>query len=428
MAFATPARHRAPARRRVPMRAASGVAVSALLLLAAACGRVAPRYEPATLTVDSVPAGAAIILDGRDTGLVTPSTLTGVTPERHVVSVSLPEWNADPGEVAVDLSPLEDARVDFTLYQTGLRVASEPAGARILVNGIDTGRTTPGVVAGLEPGTVRVSLALDSWLCVPGSLDVEVVEGSIAEVPAGALALRSRRTVLVEAFGNVNCATCPQAAAAIVDVSGGEGYGPGRMLFLEYSVNWPSPVDPFYLANPVENADRYLFYWVMGAPAVYVDGQSQGSPLAAAATAAAVAGRWANDPGFLVDVVASPGAGSSVAVTVTLVPAAGVDLAGCTLQAVLYETLVDLGAAPGTNGQVEFHHVFRDRVDAPVALGTLAAGVPATFDLGLSRGPAAMADVVVIAFVQRQSDRAVLQAGSTLVPAVPGDTFGGSGR
>lgn len=403
---------------------AACAAAIVLLSLASACGRVAPSYEPATLTVASEPSGATITLDGRDTGLLTPSTFTGLAPERHVVSVSLADWNADPGEAAVDLSPLEDARVDFTLYQTGLRVASEPAGARILVNGIDTGRVTPAVVAGLEPGSARVSLALDTWRCVPDGVDVEVVEGVVTDLPAGALALRSRRTVLVEAFGNVNCATCPQAAAAIVEVSGGEGYGPGRMVYLEYSVNWPSPVDPFYLANPTENADRYLYYWVMGAPAVYVDGQTQGSPLAAAATATAVAGRWGDDPGFLVDVVVTPGVGSALEAAVTLTAAANLDLSGCSLQAVLYEDMVALGSPPGTNGQSEFHHVFRDRVDAPVALGALAEGQQETHHLALSRGTAAAADVAVIAFVQRLSDRAVLQAGSSLVPALPGAATG----
>ena len=390
--------------------------LAALVLLATGCGRVAPHYEPASLTVTSTPAGAAVRLDGQDTGLVTPCTLAGVAPTRHVVSVELPDWQSDPGSITVDLSPLESATIDFLLFQTGLRVASEPAGARILLDGIDTGRVTPAVVAGLAPGTYEVSLALDTWLGVPASLPVEVVEGDVAEVTAQDLRLRSRRTVMLESFGNVNCPTCPQAADALVDVIARPGFGPDRALFLEFSVNWPSPVDPFYLANPTENANRFMHYFVLGAPAIYVNGRLQAYPLLADSTAADAAGRWATDPGFLVDVAAELGGGATVPVTVTLTPLVDVDLTGCLLYVALYEDEVAYASPPGNNGQSVFHHMFRDRVDALPDLGPLVAGQPATWDLALNRGAVAPGNGTVVAFVQRTSDRVVLQAGSSACP------------
>ncbi|MBK8166792.1 MAG: PEGA domain-containing protein [bacterium] len=405
---------RAPGRRAPALAPVS--AIVALATLAAGCGRVAPHYEPATLTVTSTPPGAAVHLDGRDTGLLTPATLAGVTPVRHLVRVDLAEWHADPDSVAIDLSPLETATVDFQLFQTGLRVTSEPAGARILVGGDDTGKVTPAVVAGLSPGTHHVSLTLDTWLCVPASLAVEVEEGLIAEVTTADLRLRSRRTVLLESFGNVNCPTCPQAAANLVAVTGREGFGPDRALFLEFSVNWPSPVDPFYLANPTENADRFMHYFVVGAPAIYVNGRLQTYPLVADSTAADAAGRWATDPGFLVDVEADLAAGASVPVTVTLTPLADVDLTGCVLYVALYENEVDLGAPPGNNGQSVFHHMFRDRVDVPPALGALSAGQPDVRVVSLNRGTVSPGNGTVVAFVQRAADRVVLQAGSSACP------------
>ena len=417
MAFQPPVPSR-PASPRVPgpRRLLLPILVLAVFALTGGCGRVAPRYEPATLTVTSTPPGAAIQLDGRDTGQVTPHTFTGLSPDAHEVSVSLPEWHADPASIPVELSPLEDAEVGFTLFQTGLRVTSEPPGARILVDGVDTGKLTPAVVAGLEPGPVDVSLELETWLCVPGSLQVEVVEGSVVDVPAEDLRLRSRRTVLLESFGNVNCATCAQAAENLVAVTGAGGFGPDRALFIEFSVNWPSPVDPFYLANPTENADRYMYYWVLGAPAIYLNGQLQAHPLDADSTAAAVAGRWATDPGFVLDVAATLEAGSTVPVAVTVTPLASVDLSGCVLYVALYENVIAYDTPPGNNGQTVFHHIFRDRIDTPPALGALSAGQPQVFDLTLSRGAVAPDNATVVAFVQRTADRVVLQAGSTLGP------------
>jgi hypothetical protein len=329
----------------------------------------------------------------------------------------LAEWHADPDVIPVDLGPLDEALVRFTLFQTGLRVTSEPAGARILVDGVDTGRVTPAIVAGLDPGAVQVSLARDTWLCVPGSVPVTVVEGAVTEVPAGSLRLRSRRTVVLEGFSNVNCPPCPQLTANLLELTARDGYGPDRTLFLEFAVNWPNATDPLYLANSAENADRYTWYWVLGAPALYIDGAKQADPVALETTAATVAAQWNSDPGFLLDLSAAPAAGATVPVTVTLVPAVDVDLAGHVLFVALYEDVVTFPAAPGTNGQSEFHHVFRDRVDAPPALGSLVAGQPAVFNVTLSRGAAAPDNVTVVAFVQRTADKVIRQAGSTAIAA-----------
>ncbi len=378
------------------------------------CGRVAPTFEPATLTVRSTPAGAAILIDGRDTGQVTPFTFTGVSPAAHDVRVDLPEWHADPEVIPVDLRPLDDVAVDFALFQTGVRVTSDPAGARILVDGVDSGKVTPATVAGLQPGTVHISLEMDTWLCVPTTVAVDVVEGSVAEVTPQQLGLRSRRTVMLESFGNVNCGTCAQAAGNLVDLCARDGYGPDRALFVEYSVSWPNPTDPMYLANPAENAERYTFYRVMATPLFFIDGVAQPDALDPVGPVTAVADRWDVDPGFLVDVAATAVAGgASVTTAVTLTPLRNADLSGCTLYVALYEDLVAYATPPGTNGQSIFHHVFRDRVDAPPALGPLVAGTPATYELTLNRGGADPTNLTVIAFVQRTADKAVLQAGST---------------
>lgn len=51
----------------------------------------APEPPPVTgiLKVDSVPRGARIYLDGKKTGLITPSTIEGITEGKHHVSVEM---------------------------------------------------------------------------------------------------------------------------------------------------------------------------------------------------------------------------------------------------------------------------------------------------------------------------------------------------
>ena len=130
------------------------------------------------------------------------------------------------------------------------------------------------------------------------------------------------------------------------------------------------------------------------------------------------------DPGFRIDVTADF-LNPAVPVEVTLVPDEAIDLAGHSLYIALYEKIVDFaerGLTPGTNGQTVFHHVFRDRVDTPPALGLLTAGTPVVHNVTLARGDWPLDNLVVIAFVQRDSDYAIIQAGSYGESAETGGT------
>lgn len=382
------------------------------------CGREAPSFAPAALTVTSAPPGAAILLDGRNTGLVTPHTFLELDAAVYDVRVELAGWAAAPASRTVELQPLDRRTADFTLSQTGLRVTSTPPGARILVDGADSGLVTPAVVPGLAAGPVQIALVLDGYLAFPTSYAATVTTGQITELPEGTFVLRPRRTVLLEGFANVDCGPCPQMTDNLLALVAQPGYGPDRVLFLEFSVSWPSFLDPFYLANPAENADRYTSYRVLAAPTLFADGVKLADAVDPALLRAAVDTGLQADPGVLVDVAADP-APAQVPVTVTLWPGRDLDLTGHLLYVALYEDAVSVQPAPGSNGQTEFHHVFRDRVDSPPVLGALVAGVPVTYALTLARGDRDPARVVAVAFIQDPATRAVLQAGSSLVPPLP---------
>ena len=388
----------------------------ALAVALAGCGRESPGFAPGALTVTSTPPGAVILLDGLDTGALTPHTFAELEAAVYGVRVHLEGWVPVPAERTVELRPLDARSVDFTLSQTGLAVASDPAGARILLDGLDTGLVTPAVVGGLVPGPVEVALALEDWLVFPASFAATVTAGQVTELPGDTFTLRPRRTVLLEGFANVDCGPCPQLTANLLALTSRPGYGPDRVLFVEFSVSWPNFLDPFYLANAAENSDRYTFYQVLGAPTLIADGVTLADAVDPDVLKAAVDADLGADPGFLIDVGADP-TQATIPVTVTLTPLRDLDLTGRRLFVALYEDELTVVPAPGSNGQTEFHHVFRDRVDAPPVLGTLAAGVPQQFSLTLQRGDRDPGSVVVVAFVQDPNTRAVLQAGSTALNA-----------
>ncbi|MCB1183839.1 PEGA domain-containing protein [bacterium] len=395
-----------------------GLALVSLLcgcaLLLVACGREAPVYAPGSLTVTSDPAGAAILFDGRPTGEVTPHTFTGLAPDLYRVSVALAGYLSAPASDEIDLAAGQTRDVAFALSQTALHVTSDPAGAAVLLDGDDTGLVTPATLVGVAEGPHQIALRLDTYLVAPLATTVDVVAGRTDTLAADTFALRPQRTVILEGFGNVDCGPCPQLTEALLALADRPDLSPDRMLYIEYSTSFPGPGDPLYLANAAENADRFELYFFFNLPILYVDGVATADYADVDGIAAEVASGLAIDPGFRIDVAADFTA-TTIPVDVTLDPAADVDLSGHVLFVALYEKEIDFaerGLTVGSNGQSVFHHVFRDRVDVPPALGSLTAGTPQTFRVELVRGDWPLDNLTVVAFVQRNSDLAILQAGS----------------
>ena len=390
----------------------------------ASCGRVAPTFEPGNITVTSTPEGAAIFLNGQDSGEITPFSFEGLDVDLYDISVILPDFISTPTNIPVDLAPLDDITLDFALSRTGLSITSEPAGAAVIIDGTDTGQVTPATIGSLSAGQVEIALSLDTFLISPAVFTAEVIEDSVLTVPTETFTLRPQRTVILEGFANVNCGPCPQLTDNLVVMSNKPQFGPDRVLYLEFSVNWPNTEDPLFKHNEVENTDRYTDYFVLGAPALYTNGVKLDDALDAPAMEASLLADLQTNPGFLVDVTADF-TNPSIPVTVTLDPAANVDLTGTSLFVALYEKVIDFderGLTPGTNGQTIFHHVFRDRVDIPAALGLLTAGTPEVHNVTLARGDWPLDNLVVVAFAQRDSDHAIIQAGSHGEAAESGGT------
>ena len=412
------------------------VGILAGILFLVSCGAEAPTVEPGNIKVTSEPDGATIFLNGpdtgfddQDTGFITPYTLTGLDPAIYQVWVELPDFVtawvtldssfvSSQDTASVFLEPLDTRTMDFKLSQTGFSINS-PVGPRILVDQQDTGKIVPASVAGLDSGTVMVSLELDGFLVTPSQYEVTIKENLITEIPDDVFTLEIatvQKTVLLEGFANVSCIPCPELTDNLVAMAAKPDFSSDRVLYMEFSVSWPELGDPFFLANPQENTDRKNTYSVGGAPDLYVDGAKQADALNAVDMENAVLAALESDPGFLVEVTADF-SNAIVPVTVTLDAIRNTDLTGHVLFVAIYEKVIVIDPAPGLNGQTEFHHVFRDRVDTLPTLGALTAGDPQQFNLTLQRGGAAPDNFVAIAFVQHDVSRVILQAGSTTAPA-----------
>jgi hypothetical protein len=143
--------------------------------------------------VNSEPAGAAITLDGKDTGKVTPAQIV-VQKGSHTVAVRKPGYLDASG--AVEAAPGQTAQFNPTLKLTGsteniktvgklggifgggqensgrVSVRSNPKGAQVSVNGQPLKKTTP-VDFYLNPGSYEISVTLEGYKPVKKIVDVE---------------------------------------------------------------------------------------------------------------------------------------------------------------------------------------------------------------------------------------------------------------
>jgi hypothetical protein len=125
---------------------------------------IIPVKDPpsCTLSVQSVPEGAEVFVDGIRTGLLTPAVIPDVSAGYHRVSVAspgrlpvtelihIPESQCGEGEVRV--------RYSLPWYPTGtLNLASDPPGAAVSIRGLKTGEVTPCTIEGIPIGIWEVT-------------------------------------------------------------------------------------------------------------------------------------------------------------------------------------------------------------------------------------------------------------------------------
>jgi len=162
-----------------------------------------------SIVVNSTPAGAAIILDGSETGQVTPHTFDVLTPGEHTVAVNLAGYEPASQTVAVVAGSTVNAEFTLVLIPTSgsIAVNSTPAGAAITLDGTETSQVTPHTFDALTPGEHTVAVNLAGY--EPASQTVNVIAGS--SVPA------DFTLVMIPTTGSIVVNSTPVGAAITLD-------------------------------------------------------------------------------------------------------------------------------------------------------------------------------------------------------------------
>ncbi len=124
----------------------------------------APVVVAGAVLIDSSPQGASFQVDGKsDPSWVTPFTVTGLAPGKHIVSVAESGYSSDIHSIDVAAGSKRSLAIHLAPVNALVVVSSTPAGAEITIDGRSTGRLTPAQFA-VEKGSHTVLLRKHGYL------------------------------------------------------------------------------------------------------------------------------------------------------------------------------------------------------------------------------------------------------------------------
>jgi serine/threonine protein kinase len=123
-----------------------------------------PVVVPGQALIDSTPQGAQFQVDGKsDPSWVTPFSLAGLTPGKHIVSVGKNGYTSELRSIDVASGAKSSLVLHLSPVNALVVVNSTPAGADVIMDGKPTGRVTPAQFA-VEKGSHSVLLRKQGYL------------------------------------------------------------------------------------------------------------------------------------------------------------------------------------------------------------------------------------------------------------------------
>lgn len=226
------------------------------------------------------------------------------------------------------------------------------------------------------------------------------------------------KVVLLEDFANVSCVPCVTSNQVIENLI--HGSYAKKIAVVKFPIYWPSPYDPFYLANKPACDARINYYNVRNAPTIILDGTSSPSSSGdSIEIKTLIDEKLTHIPRFSITVNKSFYDSSLVVnVSVQAIGLAGINLNDLVLKTIIIENDIEFDEAPGSNGEKVFYNVLRKILptdDGYSFAGKSTLQQPITLnwnaDLLSDWNPD---NLHVVAFIQNIQTKEVLQAGSDL--------------
>ncbi|OQA01716.1 MAG: hypothetical protein BWY70_00282 [Bacteroidetes bacterium ADurb.Bin408] len=227
---------------------------------------------------------------------------------------------------------------------------------------------------------------------------------------------QAKKMVFFEHFTNASCNPCAQANPVFDNNILKKNKG--RVLHLAYHTNWPG-TDPMNAHNPSEVQTRVTYYGVSGVPHVKMQGNKYGG------SPTGVTNSMIDNEAMLpspvrIKVKDMPNDGVTRNVEVVVYTVDTVPVSNYKLRTAVVEKEKTYATAPGSNGEKYFPNIFRKFLNNATGedLTVPAIGDSAVFNFSYTLNTTVWdtTQIYVIAFVQNDANKNVLNAGSNLDP------------
>ncbi len=237
------------------------------------------------------------------------------------------------------------------------------------------------------------------------------------------------RMVLVEEFTQASCGPCAQqnpAFDALLEMH------EDKAVVLKYQTSWPG-FDPMNLQNPDDVATRVSYYGVSGVPNAVMDGnQFQGAP--SGVTLGGITSRqdFMSPVSMALDHTLSDDLKKmTITLDVTNTLASELSNSNLRLRVAVIEKDIAFPSAPGSNGEDHFNSVMRTMIGGAAGLAIdnpMAAGetVPFSWEVDIPSYIYTYAEIGVVAFIQNDGTKEVLQSAISYPKALVGEYVDGA--
>jgi hypothetical protein len=358
---------------------------------------------------------AVIWLDGNDTGKLTPDTIEAKTG-MHEISLTKDFYYKSTENVEI----VKDTTIDLHVTMEEILdigkvyVTSNINGASIFLDDEDTGKLTPDTIT-TNSGVHQIELQRPFYQ--DSSKEVIVIRDSLITLNIDLTEEVIKTTVLLEDFANVSCIPCVTSNKIIESLTK-YTYGPEKLVAIKYPTNFPSPNDPFYLANSNDCDARMGYYNIFFAPTTIIDGTERPTSTDSISVKSAIDQRLQKNPRFRIHVSDNiVGSTYFTTVTIKVEDGSGINFSDLVLHTVLTETDIEFATPPGSNGETKFFDVMRDMMPSNTgeSLGGINQNEEVTFQWQAEINASWVINKLhTVAFIQNVSTMEVYQAGSTI--------------
>lgn len=370
------------------------------------------QAEYGTINLRSNIDGAEIFVDNISTGKFTPDSLITVTVGSHILELKKVGFFTFVDTIDVQLN--QETKVIATLsviMDFGIiNVLSNESDAEIYLDGINTGKVTPDTIR-TTIGEHIVELHKNGYNITTDT--VTVVKDIQTDIQ---LNLIPFKTVLIEDFANVSCNPCV-VSNKILEQLTNHTFGRKRLVAVKFPTNFPSPVDPFFLANGPDCTSRMNYYNIQIAPTNVIDGLFKPIPSDSNDVKSKILTQLEKVPQFVILVDHSiNGNNYTINITLEIKDLSNLDFSNLVLHTVVTETNIEFATPPGSNGETKFFDVMRKMLPGNQGESLTSYNQIGTYtfqrQLTLNSNWNA-SNINTVVYVQNTNTKEIFQTGST---------------